>query len=69
MYAKEIEKRFTYHPPKPGQAERYERIRDGGRKFAELVVDLCPDSSEREIAIRRIEEAVMWSNAAISRRE
>jgi hypothetical protein len=61
--------RFTYHAPKEGQPEKYTRIRDAARDFAILVGDLVPQSREQSIAFTKIEEAVMWANAAIARRE
>jgi hypothetical protein len=64
----ELDTRFTYHPPKAGQPDRYERIRTAGRQFAEVIDELAPDSSEQSLAFTAIEEAVMWANAAIARR-
>lgn len=65
----ELETRFTYHPPKDDQPRRYEQIRDGGRALAEIIDVRCPDSQEKSLALTKIEEAVMWANAAIARRE
>jgi len=65
----ELDIRFTYHPPKGDQAERYTDIRDVGYKFASLIVSFCPESREQSLALTKIEEAVMWANAAIARRE
>jgi hypothetical protein len=69
MDNKEIMKRFTYHAPKGDQAERYSQIRDNGRKFARLIDKLCPESREKSLAITKLEEAVMWANAAIARND
>lgn len=69
MDIKEIEKRFTYHAPKPGQAERYVVLRDCAGEFAELLNAECPESREKSLALTKIEEAVMWANAAIARNE
>lgn len=66
---KELDKRFTYHAPKPGQPQRYEQIRTEGKILACYILDLCPDSRERSIAFTKLEEAVMWANAAIARNE
>lgn len=63
----DLEGIFTYHPPKKGQPAQYQRIREQAKRFAQLVVAEAPDSEERVVAIRRIEEAVMWANAAIAR--
>ena len=63
----EIRKRFTYHPPKKGQPEIYEDIRAKALEFAELLYWHCPDSNESAEAIKKVEMAVMWANAAIAR--
>jgi hypothetical protein len=65
----ELFTRFSYHAPKGDQAERYGRIRDLGRQFAELVDSECLESREKSLALTKVEEAVMWANAAIARRE
>lgn len=64
-----LEKNFTYHAPKEGQPEKYTKIRSTAWTLAATIVQLCPDSREREIATTKIEEAVMWANAAIARNE
>lgn len=65
----DLTKRFTYHPPKADQPGRYERIRAGAAALASMVDEICPDSREKSLAITKIEEAVMWANAAIARNE
>ena len=60
---------FTYHKPIKDQPERYERIRAQAKALAEFLVISCPESRELSIAMRKIEEAVMWANAAIARNE
>lgn len=64
-------RRFVYHPPKPElkQAERYAEIRDHAHGFAQHLIRECPQSREREIALTKLEESVMWANAAIARNE
>lgn len=69
MDSAELDTRFTYHAPKPGQPEKYTRLRDKAKEFAALVVELCPESREQSLAITKIEEASMWANAGIARRE
>ena len=69
MTIDEIEKRFTYHPPKGDQAERYVKIRDKAKEFVELINELTPDSREKSLAFTRLEECVMWANASIARNE
>lgn len=70
MYDKKtLANNFIYHKPKDDQPERYEKIRAHGKGMAALLLRLCPDSPECTLAIRKIEEAVMWANASIARNE
>jgi hypothetical protein len=63
----DLDNRFTYHPPKPGQPERYEYLRRSARHLAGIFDENCPDSREKSLAITHLEDAVMWANAAIAR--
>ena len=65
----DIERNFTYHAPKPGQPERYSTIREIAKGLALFIDDHCPDSREKSLSITKLEEAVMWANAAIARNE
>jgi len=58
---------FTHHPPRNGrQVAAYQEIRNAGREMAEAVIDECPPGQERDLAIEKIREAVMWANAGIA---
>jgi hypothetical protein len=65
----QIESRFTYHPPKPGQVERYAAIRDKAKEFALFLVANTPESREQSLAITHLEDAVYCANASIARNE
>ena len=65
----QIERNFTYHPVKPGQPEIYGEIRGTAKVFAYLIDKYCPNSREKSLAMTKLEEAVMWANAAIAREE
>ena len=65
----ELEKRFTYHPPKGDQVKRYEALRGGALEFASLIVTLTPYSREQSVALTLLDETVMMANAAIARNE
>jgi hypothetical protein len=65
----ELISRFTYHPPKENQAERYSEIREQAFSFAEYISVNCPPSREQSLAFTALEECVMWANAAIARNE
>lgn len=67
--AADLDKRFTYHPPKCDQPYRYSELRCKAKEFAALVVSLTPKSREQALALTHIEVAAMWANAAIARNE
>lgn len=69
MPTPDLEKRFTYHPPKEGQPEKYEVLRRNTLLLAGMMDEFCPDSREKSLALTKLEEAVMWANAAIARNE
>jgi len=69
MDTAELDTCFTYHEPKDDQAARYVHLRALGRNLAEEIVRCTPVSREQDLAVTRIEEAIMWANAAIARRE
>jgi hypothetical protein len=60
---------FTYHPPGGNQGERYTRLRALANQLAQELNVLCPPSRELSLAQTKLEEAVMWANAAIARNE
>lgn len=64
-----IEKNFTYHPPKGNQPERYTENRQKAKEFAEVIEKNCQDSREKSLALTKLEESVMWANASIARNE
>jgi len=63
----QIEKAFTYHPPKPGQPEKYTKLRETAKTFALLIDVNCPNSRGKSLAMTKLEECVMWANASIAR--
>ena len=69
MKPEEIQKNFTYHPPKGDQTERYGLLRSEGRLLATLINNQCPDSREKSLAMTKLEEAIFWANASIARNE
>jgi hypothetical protein len=64
----ELQTRFTYHAPKPGQPEAYQSLRAKAHELAQAFALLCPESRELALAHTNLEQAVMWANAAIARR-
>jgi hypothetical protein len=65
----ELAKRFSYHPPRGTQVDRYTSIRDQARLLGQHLQQRCPASRELSLAMTKLEEVVMWANAAIARNE
>lgn len=60
-----INELFSYRPPTEAQTERFQAIRDKAWSLALMIVTYCPDSPERDTAIQRLRETVMWATTAI----
>jgi len=65
----EIDHRFTYHPTKDDQVSRYVYLREEMKSLAHKIMEACPGSRERALALTKLEECNMWANAAIARNE
>lgn len=65
----ELVKRFTHHPPKGDQVERYGALREKGLELARSIVANSPASREQSLALTNLETAIMFANAAIARNE
>lgn len=64
----EMARRFEHHAPRDEIVIRaHEDTRKIFRAAAETVDVLCPEGREKSLAITKIEEAMMWANAAIAR--
>lgn len=64
---KMLDTAYTYHAPTPEKQETYVLLRETAKALAEAVILHAPIGRERSVALTKIEEAVMWANAAIAR--
>lgn len=62
----QIDNWFTHHAPVGNQGERYSAIRKAGGEFARTILELCPPSADRTVAIRMVREATFTANASIA---
>lgn len=69
MTNEQIINNFTYHKPIGTQPERYDSLRAEARTLAFKIQTHCPESREKSLALTKLEEAIMWANAAIARNE
>lgn len=63
----QIEKAFTYHPPKAGQVEVFTEIRESFKELAYTIDRLVPNSREKSVALTNLETANFWANAGVAR--
>lgn len=65
----QIERVFTYNPPKGDQPTRYVHLRGVAKNLAYAIVNETPESREQSLALTHLEQAIMFANAAIARNE
>lgn len=63
---RKIQRDFTYHPPQPGQPERYGALREKAKELATLICMTVPPSPERDFALQLLKMSNMTANAAIA---
>ncbi len=66
---RQVANNFSYHTPKDEQPARYGALRGTAKAFALHIIENTPPSREQALALTKLEEAVMWANAAIARNE
>lgn len=64
-----LARNFSYHAPNEKQIERYGVIRSCAFNFSILLSELCPTSRELSLSLTKLDEVVMFANAAIARNE
>ena len=62
-----IENDFNYHAPSTEKVIRHENVRDTCKELALFILENCPPGRERALALTKVEEAMLWANAAIAR--
>ncbi len=63
----DIDHRFSYHRPDVDQVTRHESIRGKCKDLAHDLDSILPPGREKALALTKLEEALMWGNAAIAR--
>lgn len=70
MTPEDVDHIFKYHPPIIiKQVERFQDLRLAGRTLARAILRCTPSSPEQTLAIRKVQEAIFWGNAAIALNE
>ncbi len=68
MEQSDLDNRFQYHaPPDQETVNRHANVRRACQDAAEAVNINAPEGREKSLAVTKLEEALMWANAAIAR--
>lgn len=62
-----IDNNYQEHNLKPDGCILRNKLTDECKKLAHCIDWHCPDGREKSVALTKIEEAMFWANAAISR--
>jgi hypothetical protein len=66
-YDSELEVRFAYHAPDDAAKQAHGAVRKACHELAAHIVQYAPQGREQALALTKVEEAMMWANAAIAR--
>lgn len=61
----QVEHQFTYQTPDAVAVSAMSAIREQAKALAHRIVESCPPSPDRTVAIRHLRDAVMNANASI----
>lgn len=62
----EIKKRFGFHPATDETRGLHQGVRQNFIDLAERLAEMLPESREKSLAFTALQEAAMWSNAAVA---
>lgn len=63
---RELRDRFSFHPADADKAARHEFIRDECFHLALHIKANTPPGREQSVALTKLQEVMMWANAAIA---
>jgi nanoRNase/pAp phosphatase (c-di-AMP/oligoRNAs hydrolase) len=67
VYDDDINKRFDHHAPDEFKIQKHQIVRSSVKATAQDLFELLPEGREKALALTKLEEALMWANAAIAR--
>lgn len=63
----QLDRWFAYHPPSsPEVVAAHETVRAECRRLAQVFNDLLPEGPDKETALRKVREAMVWANTCIA---
>lgn len=63
----ELHNRFKYHAPDSDKVLLHEDVREFFGNLAVTMNRILPEGREKALVMTKLEEGMMWSNAAIAR--
>ncbi|MGN0095029.1 MAG: hypothetical protein ACI38U_03095 [Corynebacterium sp.] len=68
MHNPDLDNRFAFHPATTQEKrDEHTSMRQACHRAAQTINEKAPESREKSLAITKLEEAMMWANAAIAR--
>ena len=68
MESADLENRFAYHQPDEEKVRLHETMRASCLVLAKELDELVPEGREKSLAIKNLEDTMMWANAGIARK-
>ena len=67
---KQLMHNLTNHPTNDVlTVERFELLRQCAKDLGAAILDFCPETRERSLALTKVEGTVMWAVASIARNQ
>ncbi|MHB0864738.1 Acb2/Tad1 domain-containing protein [Paenibacillus sp. SEL3] len=63
----QIENNFKYHKADEAKGAQHDKVRSACKELAYVLDELLPASREKALAATKLEEVMMWANAAVAR--
>ena len=61
-----LDRVFDYHAPDAQDVQRHQKLRDGAKAFARIILENTPVCADQSSAIRDVRNALMTANAAVA---
>lgn len=62
----DLDNLFDYHRPSSDQQEKYAKLNQAAKEYAKIIIECCPQSEDRDLAIQKLRETRMQSNLSIA---
>lgn len=70
MTPEDIENRFAFHPASDDEKRMaHTSVRQNCLQLAQFLNDNLPEGREKSLAITKLEEVMLWGNAALARQK